>query len=61
MRQDATAWTEGYRAGLCRRRPAMRPYPAATTLSWSWSSGYIEGNAIRLKKRHTMLDGNAEH
>ena len=61
MRQDAAAWNEGYRAGLCRRRAAVRPYPVGATKSWSWSSGYIEGNAARLKNRQGSLDGNPEH
>ena len=33
MRQDATAWTEGYQAGLCGTRHVARRYTAGTTMS----------------------------
>ena len=61
MRQDPKAWNDGYQAGLCGTRHVARRYTAGTTMSWSWSSGYIEGNAIRLKNRQTSLDVNTEH
>ena len=40
---------------------AARRYPVGSTTSWSWSSGYIEGNAARLKNSQQMLDGTSEH
>ena len=61
MRQDPRAWNEGYQAGLRGTCLTAQRYPAGTTESWSWSSGYIEGNAIRLKIRQQMLDGTNEH
>ena len=61
MRQDARFWHEGYRAGLRGMSPAARRYPVGSTASWSWSSGYIEGDAIRLKNRQRSLDENTEH
>ena len=61
MRQDATAWTEGYQAGLRGTRLTAHRYPVGTTMSWSWSSGFIEGDAHRLKNRQRSLDRTAEH
>jgi hypothetical protein len=61
MRQDARSWDEGYRAGRRGLSLAARRYPVGTTESWSWSSGYIEGDAARLKKRQPSLDGTSEH
>ena len=61
MRQHAKSWREGYQAGLCGTGLTARRYPVGTTESWSWSSGYIEGNAIGLKKRQALLDGTSEH
>ena len=61
MKQDARFWHEGYLAGLRGMRLAARRYPVGSTASWSWSSGYVEGNADRLKKRQLLLDGTSEH
>ena len=61
MRQDARFWNEGYRAGLRGMSLAARRYLVGSTASWSWSSGFIEGNAIRLKNRQQTLDGTNEH
>ena len=61
MKQDARFWNEGYRAGLGGMSIAARRYPVGSTANWSWSSGYIEGNAIRLKKRQQKLDETNEH
>ena len=61
MRQDARSWQEGYQAGLRGTEHRARRYPAGTTESWSWSSGYIEGNAVRLKMRQPLIDGTSEH
>ena len=61
MKQDARFWNEGYRAGLRGTGLPARRYPVGSTASWSWSSGYIEGNAIRLKNRQQKLDETNEH
>ena len=61
MRQDARAWTEGYQAGLRGPRLTARRYPVGTTMNWSWSSGFIEGDAARHKNRQPSLDENKEH
>ena len=61
MRQDARFWNEGYRAGLRGMSLAARRYLVGSTASWSWSSGFIEGNAARLEKHQTSLDENTEH
>ena len=61
MNQDERCWNEGYRAGLRGMSLAARRYPVGSTASWSWSSGFIEGDAARLKKRQTSLDENTEH
>ena len=61
MRQDERFWNEGYRAGLRGMSLAARRHPVGSTASWSWSSGYVEGNVIRLKKHQPMLDGTSEH
>ena len=46
--QDACCWNEGYVAGLSGPCLSSCPYPASTTESWSWCSGYIEGKSNRL-------------
>ena len=61
MRPDAKSWHEGHRAGLRGTGLAARRYPVGTTESWSWSSGYIEGSAARLKKHQPALDETSEH
>ena len=61
MNQDARFWNEGYRAGLLGTGLTARRYPVGSTASWSWSSGFIEGNAARLEKHQTSLDENTEH
>ena len=61
MKQDARFWNEGSRAGLRGMSLGARRYPVGSTASWSWSSGYIEGHAARLKNRQQPLDGTSEH
>ena len=61
MKQDARFWNEGYRAGLHGISLAARRYLVGSTASWSWSSGFIEGNAARLKNRQQTLDRTNEH
>ncbi len=43
---DAAAYRAGYAAGLAADGREC-PYPARSTESWSWSSGFIEGEAKR--------------
>src|SRR5437762_14139295 len=48
LKHDPTAWEEGFKAGESAARiPARCPYPAGTTVAWSWHSGYVEGDAKR--------------
>lgn len=48
------AWEEGFTAGESGAKTALRcPYPAATTVAWSWHSGYIEGDAKRQGYRYS--------
>jgi ribosome modulation factor len=64
LTQDARSWDEGYAAGLSGMRSSSCPYPAGTTESWSWVSGYIEGKAARLNRVETAtikLDGIREY
>jgi ribosome modulation factor len=64
LSQDACSWDEGYAAGLSGMRSSLCPYPAGTTESWSWVSGYIEGKAVRLSRVKTAtikLDGIGEY
>ncbi len=64
LSQDAHCWDEGYAAGLSGLRLPLCPYPAGTTGSWSWHSGYIEGQAARLSRVETAtikLDGTREY
>ena len=44
---DGNAWDRGFRDGEQGLPPRCCPYAASTTERWSWSSGYIEGNAAR--------------
>ena len=49
------------RAGLRGMSLAERRYLVGSTASWSWSSGFIEGDAARHKNRQPSLDENKEH
>ncbi len=44
---DANAWNRGYWDGEDGKPLRSCPYEVGTTERWSWSSGYIEGNAFR--------------
>jgi ribosome modulation factor len=47
LTHDPRAWQAGFADG---ERGALHfhcPYPAASTESWSWSSGFVEGKAKR--------------
>ena len=50
LRQSARPWQEGYRAGRDRISLANCPYRCRNCEGWSWSSGYIEGEAARIRK-----------
>ena len=65
IRIDAACWQLGYDAGLSGVPSWLgRRNLAAETDSWSWSSGYIEGEAARLKRGSqatSKLDANREY
>ena len=44
---DSHAWSRGFHDGEAGRPLHSCPYAVGTTERWSWSSGYIEGNAAR--------------
>ena len=44
---DGNAWNRGFWDGEDGKPLRSCPYPVGTTERWSWSSGYIEGNAAR--------------
>ena len=47
MAMDEHAWNRGFDDGEQGKPLRPCPYPRGTTESWSWSSGYIEGQAAR--------------
>jgi hypothetical protein len=59
--QSIRPWHEGYRAGRSREGFAKCPYAAGSCEGWSWSSGYIEGEAARFESRQSSIDANTEH
>ena len=61
IKQDIKSWHEGYRAGRSGAGSGACPHRAASTESWSWTSGFIEGEAARLKIDDPMLDDTREH
>ena len=44
---DGNAWNQGFRDGELGLPLRSCPYAVGATERWSWSSGYIEGNAAR--------------
>ena len=44
---DGNAWNRGFWDGELGLPLRSCPYAVGTTQRWSWSSGYIEGNAFR--------------
>lgn len=46
VKHDRKAYQEGFTADETGKSPKC-PYPAATLQSYSWHSGYIEGDAKR--------------
>ena len=44
---DGNAWNRGFWDGEEGKPLHACPYDVGTTERWSWSSGYIEGNAAR--------------
>ena len=45
MEQDPNAWEEGLKAG--EERKTQCPYAEGSREAWSWSSGWVEGDAKR--------------
>ena len=65
IRVDGPSWQQGHDAGLSGvpYRSSRRALAAAID-SWSWISGYIEGEAERLKRGSratSKLDANREY
>ena len=63
IRVDGPSWQQGYDAGLSANWSG-RLTLAASIDRWSWVSGYIEGDAVRLTRgsRATRkLDANREY
>lgn len=50
LTHDAPAWTRGYAAGERGTPGADCPFARGTTEAWSWSSGWIEGDANRQRE-----------
>ena len=44
---DGNAWNQGFWDGELGLPKRLCPYAVGTTERWSWSSGYIEGDALR--------------
>lgn len=61
LKQDVQSWHEGYSAGRRGAGSGACPHLAASTESWSWASGFIEGEAARLKNDDPMLDDVSKH
>jgi hypothetical protein len=60
---DGPSWQQGYAAGLSAHWSG-RLTLAASIDRWSWVSGYIEGDAARLKRGSQAtrkLDANREY
>ena len=60
---DGPSWQQGYDAGLSAHW-SDRQTLAASIDRWSWVSGYIEGDAARLKRGSQVtrkLDANREY
>jgi ribosome modulation factor len=47
LRIDGDAWNRGFWDGEDGKPLRSCPYAVGTTERWSWSSGYIEGDAAR--------------
>jgi ribosome modulation factor len=47
LTMDTRAWGKGFEDGEAGRLMGRCPYLAATTESWSYHSGWIEGDAKR--------------
>ena len=60
---DAASWQQGYDAGLSANWSGRQSLSASID-RWSWTSGYIEGDAVRLKRGSQAtrkLDANREY
>jgi hypothetical protein len=55
MEQDPKTWGEGFKAG--EKRKIRCPYAEGSREVWSWSSGYVEGDAkaCRNNKYHLAI------
>ena len=63
IRVDAASWQQGYAAGLSANWSGRLTLTASID-RWSWVSGYIEGDAARLKRGSQAtrkLDANREY
>ena len=63
IRVDAASWQQGYAAGLSASWSGRQTLSASTD-RWSWTSGYIEGEAARLTRGSqatSKLDVNREY
>ena len=60
---DGPSWQQGYDAGLSENWSGRLALPASID-RWSWVSGYIESDAVRLKRGSQAtrkLDANREY
>ena len=63
IRIDAASWQLGYDAGLSANWSGRKTLSASID-RWSWTSGYIEGEAARLTRGSqatSKLDANREY
>ena len=49
FQQDAASYDSGFKAGRSGLDVSACPHPAGCNESWSWTSGFIEGKARRLR------------
>ena len=49
IRVDAASWQQGHAAGLSANWSGRQSLSASID-RWSWTSGYIEGEAVRLNR-----------
>ena len=63
IRVDAAGWQLGYDAGLTANWSGRKTLSASID-RWSWTSGYIEGEAARLNRGSqatSKLDANRKY
>jgi hypothetical protein len=49
LEQDPKTYDQGFKAGRSGFDISACPHPAGCNESWSWTSGFIEGKARRLR------------